>query len=94
MNLGVSRQAFLLMRRFEEVLVGTPTPDSPNANPADQSSNAPPAPFKHYPWVPASQSAPNNISSDIDASNILSGSRRSGHSANAVGYMKEDPILQ
>ncbi|KAH9471868.1 hypothetical protein Pst134EA_002500 [Puccinia striiformis f. sp. tritici] len=50
-----------------------------------------PTPTKHYSWVKADQPAPQEISSEIDPSNILSSSRRSGHSANAVAYMKEDP---
>ncbi|KAI7956145.1 hypothetical protein MJO29_007544 [Puccinia striiformis f. sp. tritici] len=78
--------------RFEELLVDPQQPVQPDSSLADQPSlPETPAPGKNYTWVPADRPAPNNISSDIDAANIISGSRRSGHSANAVGYMKEDP---
>jgi transposase InsO family protein len=83
-------------QRFEELLAESQPPQRQQApsgplSTPQSSINETPASSKHYSWVPADQPAPNNISSDIDPSNIVSGSRRSGHSANAVGYMKEDP---
>ncbi|KAI7936995.1 hypothetical protein MJO28_015894, partial [Puccinia striiformis f. sp. tritici] len=78
--------------RFEDFLVDSQQPDQPDSSPTNLSQGSEtPTPGKNYSWVPAHHPAPNNISSDIDTSNIISGSRRSGHSANAVGYMKEDP---
>jgi transposase InsO family protein len=82
---------------FEDLLTEPKSPQLPTPNQSDpppsqqtQTAGAP-EPSKHYSWVPADQPAPKDISSDIDPSNIVSGSRRSGHSANAVGYLKEDP---
>ncbi|KAI7948147.1 hypothetical protein MJO28_010055 [Puccinia striiformis f. sp. tritici] len=78
--------------RFEELLVDPQQPVQPDSSLTDQPLlPETPAPGKNYTWVPADHPAPNNISSDIDAANIISGSCRSGHSANAVGYMEEDP---
>ncbi|KAA1095011.1 hypothetical protein PGT21_050223 [Puccinia graminis f. sp. tritici] len=84
-------------QRFEELLLEPQNPqeqqtaDSNPSHPTQSPINETPAPSKHYSWIPADQPPPKNISSDIDTGNIISGSRRSGHSANAVGYMKEDP---
>ncbi|KAH9464516.1 hypothetical protein Pst134EB_033278 [Puccinia striiformis f. sp. tritici] len=78
-------------QRFEELLGNPPTAQEEQPAQSNSPTNDAPTSSKHYSWVSADQPAPNNISSDIDAANIFSGSRRSGHSANAVGYMKEDP---
>ncbi|KAI7957540.1 hypothetical protein MJO28_004635 [Puccinia striiformis f. sp. tritici] len=83
--------------RFEEALIepGEQPPLTPGGHVPPTRSPTPetPAPTKHYSWVPANQPPPLEISSDIDPSNIVSGSRRLAHSANAVAYMKEDPRL-
>ncbi|KAH9452549.1 hypothetical protein Pst134EB_033519 [Puccinia striiformis f. sp. tritici] len=78
-------------QRFEDILIEPPASQEQQQSPSENPTDGTPAPSKHYSWVPADQLASNNISSDIDAANIISGSRRSGHSANAVGYLKEDP---
>ncbi|KAI7954364.1 hypothetical protein MJO28_004764 [Puccinia striiformis f. sp. tritici] len=80
---------------FEEALINPGNTSSPIlANPIPSvpaTSPDPPAPTKHYSWVPVDQPAPQEISSEIDPANIISGSRRTTHSANAVAYLKEDP---
>ncbi|KAI7949516.1 hypothetical protein MJO28_008337 [Puccinia striiformis f. sp. tritici] len=68
--------------RFEDILVKPP---------ACQEQQPPPPDSSTVQALLVEQPAPNNISSDIDAAHIISGSRRSAHSANAVGYLKEDP---